>query len=265
MAERRTAGKGEGKRGTTVGRLAKHPLAPMGVAAVTTLADPTADPFPKSIFLILCWLWLTVDLRSYFWSREGWSARRRSIAFCTSVQGAAIVCLFVMGWFANSHLHYVEDSVWDGLSASAVLPPDGDPWYTSFAVRSSGPAIIGKHQIDCETDLVVGTATMIGGITSFAISPDATIQPSGQDADDCLGNGILTVAAVRCLDIRVRISYSLDSVPQIEKVKVFRFVASQVRGQFRWEERSPEEEGYCSAYLTPEQKGRLEAHEAHQE
>jgi hypothetical protein len=224
----------------------------------------------RSLAVVICAVWLSLDVGVWL-SKTKWSKQWKGIAFCISSSFLCCLAMGIMYWFLASTLEDQHNETFQHLTANHYLVPgeEDDPMHTMFSVTNGGSYEISeKHGITCLTNLAVGNGGasvqgmfswvadgkvhISGGIHTFGLPPAATTLLPGGDAqtDQCL-NWWKFAKGTDCADITLIFWYSLESQPDVQREKSFRFVAYKGKnGQFSWYAEPQSLQGsYCTGAL----------------
>ena len=174
-----------------------------------------------------------------------------------------------MLWELQAQLQDQRDNVSLHLTANHYLPFGAvdDPMHSMFSVSNNSQyALSRRHQIVCITNLAVGNdGTGISGNNASGIVnghmtigniphvlSDTRLEPGGDaQTEPCLA--YLKFKNTDCVDMELHFWYSLDTQPEVQQEKRFRFVAYKSKsGGFSWYPEpidSPPE--YCTPYYKP--------------
>jgi hypothetical protein len=198
------------------------------------------------------------------------SRKYRAYAWGVSLSLALIAAGFT--WWTVSIKHkYERDDVFQHLTVSHSLQPgtEDDPMHSMFSVANGGSIALSKHWIVCYTNLAVGNGGRSGIVKSPSVIIDGhavigddvepairvahqnALRASGdEETDPCL-NYFNFHEGTDCADVTVMFKYELETQPNIEQEKRFRFVAYKgSNGTFSWYgEPVNEEFSRCSQFL----------------
>jgi hypothetical protein len=175
--------------------------------------------------------------------------------------------------FLSSTLRDQRTETLQGLTANHYLAPgeEDDPMYTMFTVTNGGSYEISKkHGIVCLVNLATGTNGLIvtgmlswntidgkrqvsgdGNVNIHALNippSTSTLLPGGDaETDQCLDAWYF--GKTKCADVTLIFWYSLESQPNVQEEKRFRFAVHQSKtGQFSWyPEQVSSPETYCDS------------------
>jgi hypothetical protein len=227
--------------------LSKHWITPVIVGAAVAF-DRIAVKIPA---ICLCALWLCFDLWSSFSSRP--NTLRHRMVFGAKVlvilSGTVGISIFLI----NQRFNEEQRQVFNGLVATASTPSDVSAYDTDFTITNASDHAIGKHTFNCGIHLIVSNSGN-NWKTDFAtntLSFDGKLSGGGDTQTyKCLSLFRSPRAYVDCLDIVMRLNYTLTDHPNTWRTKDFRVVAKQQDG-FVWRGQpldDPTE--YCKPYLT---------------
>jgi hypothetical protein len=227
-----------------------HWLFPIILGALVT-ATGHFSMFWRSIALVFCALFLSLDAGLWISERPSWSAGRKSILFSVTTCFLFCLVMYFMGQFLNSTLEEQRKEVLHDLTANHYLRrgAEDDPMSTMFSVTNNSQfALSRQHQIACFTNLAIGNGgtvklqrlrssivngqLMVGDIPH--VLSDTGLRPGGDaQTDPCLA--YLEFGNTDCVDVELEFWYSLDTQPDLPQEKKFRFVAIKSKtGGFDW-------------------------------
>jgi hypothetical protein len=248
------------------------------VILVAALISATGqfDILIRSVGIFLCVLWLTVDVGVWLSERKSrlWqhlAASCFSFAFCVF----SCVGMLLMHLFLSSALQDQRDNVFNNLISNHYVPPgdEDDPMNSMFTVTNNSIYQISqKHQIVCRTNMAVGNGgrvlesnepifsaeengfMQIGyQLAPFLIPASSTLAAGGDaQTDECLAFLHFGYGA-DCVDVTVIFWYALESQPDFEQLKEFRYYAPKGKdGRFDWyQEPQNDSISHCLAYYKP--------------
>lgn len=189
--------------------------------------------------------------------------------------GISILILGMSGccvvWAHEFRQQSERENVFDHLTVKQHIPAgsEDDPMYTMFTVINGGAFPISKkHQISCFTRFAVGNdgTSYTAGVTSWFLNghlvfgtpeqtphglADSIIGPGGDAQTDACLRFFNYARGTDCVDMTLTFWYTLESQPDYEQEKKFRYVAYKGKnGSFYWyPEPVDSGENYCSSYL----------------
>jgi len=251
------------------GDLPNHALIPFVIAAF--LGWTTEGPLVlKSWGLLLMWLWLGLYL--WFWIEPKKNSYRK-IFFCLALQILAIIMLLVVKSSVTQVLSLQQEEVKNHLEANVNMPPGSDILATIFSVKNSSSLDIGKHNLTCRVNRLLGPNLNIHDL-AFTLSADekhmmlisgplkapATFYSSvpirsGGDAIgvSCLAAFIPRPGPEDCADITLIFTYSLSVQPNRLVSKHFHFIAyrgGRFGAEMSWHSEPAESKlDYCQSWV----------------
>jgi hypothetical protein len=239
-----------------VRKLLPHPV--WGIMVATLIAFSGRGELQlRSVGLLLVSIWLSIDLWSWLLGRKtqwkfviGWAATSATL----------IGVMGIMYWWLDGKLQDQRDNAFQNLTAGHRLPPgvEDDPTYTMFSVINGGSFDISKHRIICHTTLAVGNngTSEFRGFNIEVPHSDSVLKAGGDvSTDQCLHYHF--EQETDCADVTLVFRFSLDTQPNFEQEKLFRFIAYKGRnGNFEWYGEPQEEPGSrCEQFLKPVKPG----------
>ena len=263
-----------------------HPL--VGIVIATAIAFSGRNELAlRSWGLLGVAIWLAIDL--WVWLLPEATRNRLAYSFgCTATSAMLIGMMGIMWWWMNGKLEDQRSEVFDHLTAEHALPNGVDPVFTLFTVtNNSTHALSGKHRLACKVNLEVGnngTSTSggfwevlqsnspqgrIGGVLGDSVSgglingdkaaeeyrnalPDSGVQLKGggdAETNDCLR--IVPFAnGSDCIDVELVFWYSLDTQPNFNQEKRFRYVVLKEGDSFAWHSQPLGSKiNYCRSFI----------------
>jgi hypothetical protein len=243
-----------------------HGTFPIILGAAAT-ATGHSQMLVRSIAVVVCAIWLSLDVGIWI-SEANWREQVKAIVFCASTWILCCLAMGIMYWFLLSTLEDQRTDVSQHLVPRHEVPPgEDDPMHTMFSITNGGSFDISrKHQITCFTRLALSSngTGVVSGMWSGVVDGHLTLSGSelvhtssdyvlraGGDAvtEPCLQffrfeNG------TSCVDMDLIFWYSLDTQPNYEEEKKFRYVAYKGKnGEFMWYGEPVESsERYCKRF-----------------
>jgi hypothetical protein len=170
-----------------------------------------------------------------------------------SILGIAITSVFLsMG--ARLHgkqLEKEQTDTFNHLQVEMFPVQSGKPLDSLFTIKNGGSYGIGKHQIFCIVHKAISE-----GRSGLVVSPNGAsdgehntpILPGDAETTKCPLNMFLFSGPLGCVDLTIKISYSLQVQSNEKRDKPFRFVYSLTTGTSAWYQVSVErKESYCDS------------------
>ena len=245
-----------------VGKLPKIFLYGPVALIVAWLLAPTGrgELTLKSVGAVVLALWLAFDLWHWLLHKT-W--QWRFVAGWTGTGLLFIGSMAMMWWWLNGVLQDQREEVRNKLTAVARVPPSNNPFQSGFTIRNGASIDIEKdHMITCQPHLFVGLDgdalfTVVGKFSEASGSTGMTridLLAGNSETDQCL-EIMLTPVPPSCMDVTLRIDYSLATQPHIKQDREWRFVAKLDGGWYHWVEQSEGEPGsYCWGTLNAKAK-----------
>lgn len=241
-------------------KILDHPIVPLALGVGVIMKGPY-DLVIRGIALVILGLWLIYDIGQYI-KKKQWGNQWKIGFFCFVILATFLAIVEIQHATKEHRLEEEQENVYSRLSANMYLPPDGDVYLSELRIVNGGSVGLAKHRIICGVKRLITTGgggivnlgewvdpkTDRGGIiTGGNPSMDNTPIHAGGDAESNACLSLLTWATpVKCADVVVGVMYTLESQPQIIKVKPFRFVAKRYGDGPMWSQQPYEYEGsYC--------------------
>jgi hypothetical protein len=213
--------------------------------------DTAGNVVLKGYTFLVLWIWMCVDVG--LWLRSpGYTKEWKIIRFQAIGGAGAISMLMTIHWLLDLKLDEKQQDVYRNISARVSLPQKSIPSLSLFSVSNGGNSTIGKHQIGCYINLLVGNSgtTSARDFVSTMETFDAPLAPNG-DSETVPCVPLEAEHGWECLDVTLFISYSLEIQPEKPNRKNFRFVAYNFPGGgFQWvQQRLAAPKSYCASYL----------------
>jgi hypothetical protein len=219
-------------------RWSGHGLVPLVLSVAVTFIGHS-ELVIKSAALILCAIWISLDIGAELAGKSKWPAYKKAIIFCTTFFAFSCAAMGTMWWFLNVALEAQQEDVFNKLDITVPRPETGNPITTMFSVKNNAATNIGTHHISCKDDFILfeGPNVFADGRSSF----DKYFVPlsGGGDGDTvpCLESLPATfknLGPILCADIRIVVDYSLESQPQVPRQKPARFITRKEGDHFVW-------------------------------
>jgi hypothetical protein len=252
-------------------RLSLHGVIPVVIGAAATAAGH-AQITIRGAAVVVSAGWLSLDIAGWT-SETQWKKQYKAIVFCTASCLICFLAMIVMNWFLVSTLEDQRNNVFQNLNATHRIPPgaEDDPMNTMFLVANNSSFDISKkHQIICRTNVAVGNGSHVGanrGVLSeskdggtkigfdlaWLLVPAPSKLVAGGDAqtESCL-SFFNFQQGTACVDVTLIFWYSLDTQPDLDQFKYFRYVAYKgPKGQFDWYPQPQEDsKSSCERFIT---------------
>lgn len=173
------------------------------------------------------------------------------------------------------HLEKEQEDAFRNITADARMPPSNDGFQSTFTVTNGSGLSVGKHNVTCVMNLIVGankasirgmTATMDPSGKFMALNAteptyiQSPLEPGGSDSETCLASFEFPSGA-DCLDVTILFTYFLVSQNDSRRVKTFRFTArrgGRIGNSLVWDKQSVNlSPSPCEAYLPGGDPGRF--------
>ena len=248
-------------------------LKPWWAILVGLLLEYAPSLWIRSLGLSIVSIWLSIDL----WA---WLLRKKTYwKFVIGWVFTSLLLITAMGimWlWLDSILQQQRADVFDRLDFNHLSSPayNNNPLKTKFTVtNNSRYELSSKHWMYCLVNLAVGNdgSMVIGMISAQSLDglwfvphkipplskvPETAKIEAGGDAktDECI-SAFSFKEGVKCVDVVIIVSYSLESQPLLEQRKLSRYVASKDEtGSFVWyQEPIYDKKRYCESAFKPPQ------------
>ncbi len=235
-----------------------HPLVGILIGFLIAFAGRSELPL-RSYGMLIIALWMIVELWAWLLPLKD-ASRLKYMCGWTATSVLLIGVMGLMWWWMDGKLQDQREDVWNGLTAGHTS--DSDPTAAIFSVTNGSRYVISRrHQIICYTILAIGNAGtstityaatwatpgqlhMSGSLEQAHIEAkrtlaDSPMEPGGDvESDPCLQfyrfAGRSNTGTV-CADIALIFWYTLDTQPDLEQERQFRFIARRTAyGAYSW-------------------------------
>jgi hypothetical protein len=251
-------------------KISGHGTFPILIGAAAA-AMGHSQMFVRSAAVVLCAVWFSIDVG--IWIAEAkWPRQWKSMVFSAVSCGLCCLAMGIMYWFLMSTLEDQQNETYSRLSASMYLPPSGNIFSSLVSVVNGGQPTISRKLIACYilqldalndegTDFHMkdfGEIARPDGTKSVIVPPVGRFDPhpfmdsvpisgggEGQ-TDSCIPiirpNGV----HAECADVNVFFYYNLETQPEEDRLKMFRYVAKSDEGSLKWSQQPVDYKGsYC--------------------
>ena len=211
-----------------------HGLFPIFVATAITITGHSAMLI-RSIALIICAIWLSVDVAIYVSDRT-WNLYWKSIFLSLVTTLACCASMGIMYWFLSSTLEDQRIDAERNLLSGVSLPPSGRWQDSVFTLSNNSGVKISAHQISCGLNLLVfgnrynRNTIGSGSAVDFPVS-NFPIDPGGDtESEECfshfiqLDGGMARNFEPICIDTSIVFRYALENQPGTFDAKQFRYI-----------------------------------------
>jgi hypothetical protein len=245
-----------------------HGVSTIAIGTFIRFSGPSEIPI-KSVGLLICVLWLTTDIG--VWLSETMPTRWKlaspavfSLSFCV----VSLVSMNLMRSFLRAALQNQRQDVSYHLTASHSIPPgyEDDPVHTMFTITNNGRYEISrKHEITCYTIFALANHSIVrdtesavrnGGLVFGDLRENhalasSTIKPGGDAQTDSCLNWFHFHEPTDCVDVEIIFWYALETQPDYEEEKTFRFFAYKgPNNKFDWYPEPIDHPGnYCEQFV----------------
>jgi hypothetical protein len=183
------------------------------------------DWYPFLLFIALCWL----SVLALCAANPGRKWARLSIALlATAVYGGVLCRAYVKRRIA------AQEDAFRNLSLDMQTPYFGQyPIKVFFTVRNGGATPIIKHRNTCIVNAMRDTSNAGVLIPKGVVNPwsESQIGPGGDAMSDACSLDMFAFQnPFRCLDVTVKVEYTLETQPSVIKEKEWRYVAERTWG-----------------------------------
>lgn len=212
-------------------KLLTNPLLPIIAGALVAWFDAPGDVAFRSLFLLVCWFLLAIDL--CFSVRELALKRQWKLVVAPAVISiAAIVMLFCVRSLYSRKLEEQLANVYQHIDVGISLPKNDDPLLTRITITNNSDYVVGAHTLDCQVHRLdapgryPGAGIQIEEVPFTRVVSRGRIGPHG-DAESgfCLLFPIRSqTVTVACADVTLYFQYVLETQPSRLQEKEWRFV-----------------------------------------
>jgi hypothetical protein len=219
----------------------QNSIIPILAGAGVTWLDAPGNVVHRSYFLLACWVLLSWDAAVWVGEREKISHRFKVMLTPVLISLAAITMLVCVRALVLAKLQEQQEYVWNNLTISAYMPPNGDITMSDFTIKNQGTADVYVGIMGCGINSITwkdGLRTS-GVVVSFdrdsAILPggDVIVRPNANRIIGGGGDGISTEclafmrlkpppeppSSLACADVTVHLLYSLSAAESPDVIK----------------------------------------------
>ena len=219
------------------------------------VATGHSSMFVRSLATCVCVICLSLEVAVWI-SATKWIRQYKAIVFCTATCIFGTSAMGIMYWSVLSTLEDQQNEVFSKLMPTISVPrqPYGGVLDSTFTITNGGSIAIGpNHQLVCGVNLITfeGGNRMANSEQMIRQTIPFPIQPGGDSQSDPCLEQIFGGARPTCIDMNFDIFYTLETQPEDNRQKEFRFTA-QMEDGFVWHPQPLKMSGSpCTRYLTP--------------
>jgi hypothetical protein len=211
-------------------KISGHETLPILIGAAVT-ATGHSQMLVRSMAVVVCAVWLSLDVGIWV-SAAKWKRQYKAIAFCVASSLLCCLSMGIMYWFLISTLEDQQADAYAKLSVLMQLPANRDLFESVVVVTNGGGTNIGEREVACSIDRIsqLGGGG-IQGIGSEASAVNVPLRAGGDTQSDACMHLFRFENPPICGDVRIFVTYYLETQPNVKKTKAFRFVTRAIDNQ----------------------------------